>query len=299
MFKFVINFLKNIFKLKKPRTIDNIKSLKLNKNLIIKGGLYKDKQDNRDLIKVCSTNDSKTIDSFSLKEFAPLPKDFDQKSTSACGGFSASAFMHILMNKMQKLSNASTKAPMFSPLWIYWNARLNDGFGAEKKDEGTTLRSVMKALRNPGVIEESYWKFGWHFPTEEPNTKAKESNKITLYDYLRIPMNKNAPETVKEILAIEQLPIITGIILYTEQQAEAYKTGYLKEVKDLNLANCIGGHAICITGYKTDPKGKVWLEFINSWNETWGDTGYGYFPIEWLYNPDYIIDIWTCSKNYF
>ena len=299
MFKSIIKFISNLFSTSyRSENLKNTTQLKLTKSITIKGGLFKDKEDERDLIKTCSSDVSKSIAAFSLREFAPRPIDFDQKSTSACGGFSASAFMYVMMNKMQSLSGSTVKVPYFSPLWIYWNARLNDGNNATQKDEGTTLRSVMKALKNPGVIEEIKWKFGWHTPTQEPNANAKAANKITLFDYLRIPIDSNAPDTVKEILYTEQLPIITGLVLYQEQQAEAYKTGYLRPV-DTSSATCIGGHAICITGYHTDFSGRVWVEFINSWGDKWGDRGFGYFPIEWLSDRNYIIDIWTCSRKYF
>ena len=111
-------------------------------------------------------------------------------------------------------------------------------------------------------------------------------------------MKEDSVQLVKDVLSIEQLPILIGLTLYREQQAEAYKTGFLKPVSNKNNVSCIGGHAVCITGYK-EIDGKVWLEFINSWGQDWGDYGYGYFPIEWIYDPFYVIDIWTCSKKYF
>lgn len=297
-FKAIVRNIKNFFVLKRHK----FTPLRINKHLIIQNGLFKDDYDERDLIKPkvkLSKDDLQlNITQTSLKTYAPKCSEFNQAATSACGGFAASAFMHILMNKMQHLSKSSVESPYFSPLWVYWNARLNDGFGSEKIDEGTTLRSVMKSLKSPGVIDEKEWKFGWHFPTEEPSKKAKSANKITLQDYLRIPMKEESMQIVKDVLSIEQIPILVGLTLYREQQAEAYKTGFLKPVANKNNISCIGGHAVCVTGYK-EIDGQVWLEFINSWGQDWGDYGYGYFPIEWIYDSFYVIDIWTCSKKYF
>lgn len=290
-----------------------VAKLKLTKDILIQNGIAKDKPDSRDKIKpnpekVSLMSPSSTNDQFkiiitdtSLRAYAPDPYLYNQKNLNACGGFSGSAAMFILMHRMQSLSaglNCDYEVPYFSPLWLYWYARDNDGFGATERDGGTTIRSVMKALHNPGVVEEKVWKQFGHSPLTKPDEKAQKANRVKIHNYFRIPLDKNAPQLVKDVLAIEQLPIIAGIYLYTEQMSKAYRTGIMEDVRNKDKAELIGGHAICITGYK-QINDKTYLEFLNSWGPDFGDNGYGYFPIEWLHDDFYCIDAWTFDKQYF
>lgn len=321
MFKLIKSFVKSIFTSDKEYNKDSmVKSFKMsfdNKDRIFKTGLRKDTPDDRDRLKVASVNleelkasagQDQLPKDFSLRIYAPDTGSFNQYSTSACGGFSSSALVYIVVKRMQALADKEGMVKSFSPLWIYWNARMYDSFGnvsaaiQQLPDSGTTLRSVMKALAHPGAIEESQYPFGRNLPTESPDAKARSASTFKINEYLRVPLNKGEEtiNLVKEILAIEKLPIELGVILYNEQMTNAKWNGYLKPVLDFNKANCIGGHAICITGYITDKRtGKCYLEFINSWGKEWGEKGYGYFPIEWLNDSRYVMDAWTLNLEYF
>lgn len=322
--KKLINFVKNIF-IGEDKTniakskVEHVKisKLKLTKDILVQDGIKKDPPDNRDKIKESpikvgvstsyttehTNNDQYSIQitDTSLRSYAPDSYLFNQKQLNACGGFSGSAAIYILMNRMQALSSGTSnkyKVPYFSPLWIYWYARDYDGFNSTASDCGTTLRSVMKALSNPGVVEEKVWKQYSHFVTTEPDENAKSSNKIKIHGYFRIKQDSTAPQLAKDVLAIEQLPIIAGINIYTEQLSKAYRNGIFEPVRNRDKAELIGGHAICVTGYK-QINDKTYLEFLNSWGPDFGDNGYGYFPIEWLMDDFYCFDAWTFDKKYF
>lgn len=323
--KKLLNFVKNIFvsdnKLKDVKSVTErpkVSKLKLTKDILVQDGIQKDLPDVRDKIKespikvgntpivetINQTNKDQysiRITDTSLRSYAPESYLFNQKQINACGGFSGAAAMYILMNRMQSMSSGLScnyKVPYFSPLWIYWYARDYDGFGATSRDCGTTLRSVMKALANPGVVEEKVWKQYSHFPTTEPDANAKEANKIKIHGYFRIQQDSTAPQLAKDVLAIEQLPIIAGINIYIEQLSKAYRNGIFDSVRNKDKAELVGGHAVCITGYK-QINDKTYLEFINSWGPDFGDNGYGYFPIEWLMDDFYCFDAWTFDKKYF
>lgn len=272
-------------------------------------GCKKDLKDERDLIKpkLCASNLNITSN-FSLRQFAPKVRD--QGSTSACGGFAATSAIYILLNKAYNQSsleeaklNSIThfiKVPKLSAFYTYWYARYFDNSLPE--DCGVTLRSLMKSLKEFGAIPEKHVSSSSGVRTK-PKV-VKDCNSIKINKYFRIPINDETSEQIKNILLIEQLPIIAGIYLYDSQMYEASKTGYLKPVQDWETAKCIGGHAVCITGFKieNDPETNqpiTWYEFQNSWGEnTWGDNGYGYIREDMLGHINYMLDIWCFDKSF-
>lgn len=316
----IINFIKYLIdvfkkpldKKTEPNYCQTFKMAFNNDLRTMRTGLKKDPVDERDIIKVSATikthgegaivGNKNLPREFSLKKYAPPTNKFNQYSTSACGGFSASALMYILIRKMEELSGnpIESASDLLSPLWIYYHARKNDGYGAENYDRGTTLRSVMRALKDPGVLFDKYFSFSKNTPVTKPDASLMSIPRFNIEGYQRIVTNEGDKTiyTLKDVLSNEKLPIEAGVILYEEQMTNFRWNGYLKPV-DLDTAHCIGGHAVCITGYKMDSKGQCWVEFINSWGSDFGDDGYGYFPIEWLNDDNYVIDLWTLDKEYF
>ena len=311
--KVIVNFVQKIAHLGNSKVesyrFNHAGKYKLRKNIIVQDGIQKDSEDSRDLIKqsptplstVSGNNFNIEIVETSLKYYAPDCYKHNQKDVNACGGFAGAAAVYILLNRMQKMSvssNTEISIPYLSPLWIYWYARINDGFNSTLKDEGTTIRSVMKALKSPGVIDENIWRFDKHTPFQEPDNKALSANTFKIHNYFRVPINADAPKLIKDIIAFENLPIVGGLMLYEEQMAEAENTGILRPVIKPNKAKLIGGHAIRITRFKVI-NDVTYAQYIKSWGEDWGDNGYGYFPLKWASNPYYMIDLWTFDKQYF
>jgi cathepsin B len=69
------------------------------------------------------------------------------------------------------------------------------------------------------------------------------------------------------IAALQNGTISAGFTIY--EDFLTYKSGVYKHVTGKGL----GGHAVAIIGYGTDPSaGDYWL-VKNSWNPTWGDAG--------------------------
>lgn len=309
MVNWIKSFFKNLFSIGNKRSSNlgsNTFKISLdNKDYIFKTGLIKDPYDPNDKIKHDIDLTAKNVVSddknFSLRAYAPNPRQFNQGSTGSCTGFSSSAMIYIMVKRMQELVGKMDEVSLFSPLWIYWFARLHAGIAYTKEDGGANLRNVMKTLNKEGAIEEKYWSFSRHYPLEEPDSIAKQASAFKIYKYMRIPLGEeNTIQLVKDILSKECLPILLGIYIYSEQQAYAHWNGKFREVRNKNKAKCIGGHAVCVTGYVTDEDtGECYLEFINSWSESWGDAGYGYIPIKWLNDSFYVMDAWCADKGYF
>lgn len=271
-------------------------------------GCKPDKPDNRDHIKLCASvyNDTISgINEFSLRKYAPPVQN--QKDTSACTGFAGAASVFILLKKMAEHSKSGDEAFLLSPLYIYYNARFIDFMFKDQfygkttsplPDQGATLRSLMQGLKKYGVIPESYMPFYKFNPSSNPPSDITADLNFKIHEYLRIDPNNDPVTVCKNVLVSEHLPIIAGIYLYDEQMDYFDYYGYLTPCEDIESAELIGGHAICITGFRQH-KGETYFEFINSWGTSTGDFGYGYLPASFLADSHYVMDMWTFDKSYF
>ena len=59
-----------------------------------------------------------------------------------------------------------------------------------------------------------------------------------------------------------------------------------------------GGHCVVLVGYDFDGSlgRKGYYIFRNSWNTTWGDKGYGYFPRAFIESNKYSSDYWIIAS---
>lgn len=316
--KTLFSWVKNKFK--KNRRSESTPSQKLTALFKSKSGSSKllgckpDLPDDRDHIKLGSAIYQTTVDSvkdFSLKKYAPPVQN--QKNTSACGGFAASAAVFILRNKMLNMVQPGNSDKdvtgnfLLSPLYIYYNARFVDFLFDDKfygkvssplPDCGVTLRSLMKALKKYGVVPEIVMPFYKFTPDSNPPEAIDPAKNFKIKEYLRISMEADPEEICKNVLVAEHLPIIAGLYLYKEQMDNLDYYGYLEPCKDIKDAELIGGHAVCITGFK-QKNGQTYFEFLNSWGTSTGDFGYGYFPASFLSDKNYVMDLWTFDKSYF
>ncbi len=299
----MINFIKKIFNFitaspsSKKSNIDQSK---------LGCGCIKDTTDERDYVKVATpdlTNFSS--DAFSLLNFKTLPI-LNQGSTSACGGYSAAVAMNILLHKQKEYSKQNILIPNLSPTWIYYNARKLESNSSSVTDNGCQLRNIMKTLKNVGCISTGYMDYDYSINKTPPEVTDK-AFKFKIHDYLRVTqtidlMDNLFIEEVKSILKDEKLPIIVGVYLYNQQVNDLQSSGKYKELElsKINIFDSrIGGHALCMTGYKYDKDGKLWFECVNSWGENYGDNGLLWIDGNVINNAFYVIDMWTFDKNYF
>lgn len=284
MFKASIDFIKNIFK--SPYE-SNLKCLK-------------DKEDARDLIKLTIPASTTSLN-FSLSRF--MPPITDQGNKGACVGFASATALFILLKRMLFITNRTNlKLPPLSPMWIYYFARQIDGLGLE--DKGTSIRSGLKALKEYGAPLLKNMPYSYDV-RKAPNDKILSSKVFKISGYYRILRSPDIINEVKTILSVEHLPIVIGLRLFKNQLEYAkYNKGYLNYPDNINeVDDYIGGHAVCLTGYKYDDKGDLWFECINSWGMYGNTDGFLYFPAKILvennFNLDPIMDMWTFTKRYF
>ena len=284
----MFKFLSNIWLLIKGDRTHNTHQLKF--------GCFKDTEDDRDYKKEFPTKVGSAHSTFSLRKYI-AGGILNQKSTSACTGYAGAYALSILINRQIELSakDQNYKFSHVSPTYIYYNARLSEGFST-KTDEGSTIRSIMKALKNPGAVDISVMGTDYS-TTKEPPKNINDLPKYTITSYFRIEKNENTIELMQRVLDTELLPIVCGVMLYEEQTDNAYYNGGILDYSNIKNDTKVGGHAICLTGYKYI-NGKLYFELCNSWGTLWGNNGFGYIPADMVTSDD-MLDIWTFDKRYF
>jgi hypothetical protein len=98
----------------------------------------------------------------------------------------------------------------------------------------------------------------------QPNVQGGRASKI---EDVNIPATLDLIKTA----VMNYGPMVTGFAVPT--------SGFMDMPKDSNYifqpsGSTEGGHAVVITGWGTDPQGKLYWIIRNSWSPAWGDKGY-------------------------
>jgi C1A family cysteine protease len=161
-------------------------------------------------------------------------------------------------------------------------------------DTGSWLRNVMGALVLCGVPDEKYWPYKVADFDKEPGSFVYSiaddygSMKYFCHD----PISKNMPsvtvlESVKKYLAAG-IPAMFGFWGFPSFNSTSIPGGIPYPCQGESAQ---WGHAIVAVGYddnkkikntkcNTETKGALLIR--NSWGTTWGETGYGWLPYDYV-----------------
>jgi C1A family cysteine protease len=173
-------------------------------------------------------------------------------------------------------------------------------------DTGAYLRSTMGALALFGVPPEKYWPYQIsHFDDEPTAFCYSFASNFQAVQYYRL----DPPGTTAQVLldrikanAAAGLPSCFGFTVYSSisQAATSGKIPFPAHGEQV-----VGGHAVDIAGYNdtlqihnTNPGGTTTTgAFLirNSWGTSWGQTGYGWLPYEYVLQHQ-AADFWTLIK---
>ncbi len=216
--------------------------------------------------------------SVNLQEFCG--EILDQKNTGFCVYFCSAA----LKNWQEKKETGINYS--MSPLYMAKQVKNIDGM---TNTEGSYIQYAMKILKEKGIIEEKYYPFTQYregsliFPeikNEDSLSKFKISNyaKCDSIEDIKLALSMGRPVA---------LGIACGKSIYTlDNNASNYIPIPIGEF-------LIGGHALCIIGYDDNlvhnygttysPNiHKGYFKVQNSWGLSWGDSGYGWIPYDYL-----------------
>lgn len=209
----------------------------------------------------------------------------DQGHLGSCVGFAVTALKewqerieHEYEVSHGKKDHRRTNVYDLSESWVYWNAKKIDPWPDE---EGTSIRFALKVLQKLGTPTEDGWPYNDAAKGEPEGWAHLIARWARIDSYWRI----NNLQELKH--ALLKNPVVIGIpcfeeIFYTD------KTGYVPYPKNPNVI--YGGHAVCATGYQ-DSKNRI--IFKNSWGRSWGMSGFGFLPYEYI--DDFLWDAWTCG----
>lgn len=209
-------------------------------------------------------------------EFPPV---YDQGQLNSCTGNGIAAALQF--DRMKQ-----NLAPNFTPsrLFIYYNERVIEH--SVESDCGAQIRDGIKSVAKQGACPESLWPYDTAKFASMPDAgcyaSAKDNRAIS---YQRVPQIANQ---MKGCLAAG-FPFVFGFTVYDSfDWPDTAKTGDVPMPQ--STEQVAGGHCMVAVGY--DDEAQCFL-FRNSWNDTWGNKGYGRMPYAYLTDPNLARDFWT------
>lgn len=176
--------------------------------------------------------------------------------------------------------NSQLQDTPLSPKYLWRQIKLIDSWTV---DEGTDLRSIMKSLAgtgdctldlSPNDLEDDVLKYtDAKQITEEQLTDAAK-RRVTGYAFANSP----SFEEIKRAIYLNK----TVILLLAcgdgwWRDANGKGSWAAKDVLPLKLGNYASGHFVVAYGYDKD-----FVYFRNSWSESWGAKGNGYFDSSYV-----------------
>ena len=230
-----------------------------------------------------STAEPTKDDQADLSEY--IENVLNQGSTSSCV---ANAWEQAIRIERKRLGFSKTE--LGSRLFGYHNSRSEHG--DEKTDSGTYLRTYAASLKKYGNCFESDYPFIRRKVNRNPPPSAyrKSYGYRGMKGYYKIfTLGATRTDAIRAALTAGK-PVVFGTDV---------DKNFLKKkgpsVINIPRGEAVGGHAMCIVGYKFDQARNEYIyKVVNSWGTGWRDGGYVYFTkdyIQWYK----LRDLWVVS----
>ena len=226
-----------------------------------------------------TTNTPAPNSSFSI---SPLPSIMDQGNLGDC---TANAFYYTIMKQ------TSNKVPL-SRLYLYANCRSLD-YTPLDQDDGTTVRTVCKAIVNYGVCLESVYPYIISNHSNLPPLNCYQAAKrFKKFSYIFI---QQTVTSIKSALTTYNVPIVFGIMVYSSFMSKAVSTTGMVPMPNTKTETFLGGHCVVIVGYNDTTQR---FTCANSWGTSWGNKGYFYLPYDYVTNASLSGDFCVTQFTY-
>lgn len=203
----------------------------------------------------------------------------DQKTLGSCVGQAVSGAYEMLLKR-----NYSSNYVELSPLFVYYNARLNEE--STELDVGTTIRSALSAVKSRGICTEELWPYNTEKFDVRPSSEAyTDGRKRTLENYRSL---YGIPSIVSALN--NNRPVVIGMSVYTGF-FDLNKDDAVVKMPTNRFTEYYGEHAVYLVGYDKDKKQ---LLAKNSFGSEWGENGYFWIPYNYAYQEvfeSWIFDI--------
>jgi hypothetical protein len=166
---------------------------------------------------------------------------------------------------------------MLSRAYSYWRAREAAGLDPSA-DDGTFIRSWIKAMVKHGAPPESEWTYDDAHLCHKPTTAATQSalRWQLLPGYHSVQLT---PDGIRAALAAGH-PVVFGMDVYSNFM-DVDASGVIPLPRGANE----GGHCMAIVGFFDEATAEAPAQTLllqNSWGTNWGRQGHGYLPYEAL-----------------
>lgn len=200
-----------------------------------------------------------------------LPAVIDQGALGSCVSNASSNYVRYLMKKNLK--------PDYQPsrLFIYYNARVLLEHVDPNEDSGISIVDGCHAVYKYASPNEKIWpyiisQFSVR-PSKSAYGKAKLFKKINYY------LVNNNLNDIKNILAIENLPLQIGMAIYSSFETDVVNRTGVVPMPNVQTEKILGGHSVLIVGYDDVSQR---FTCMNSWGSNWGLNGYFTVPYEYI-----------------
>jgi hypothetical protein len=217
----------------------------------------------------------------------------DQLQTSCCTGFAFAMAIFL------RLRIVLTPIPWPSVVCLYTLGRL---IGGEKTltDDGAQPYAVVEGAQEWGTASSYNWGFDPAKINEQPNLEELENaSALEIQQFYRVD-EEGAARVQRVCQAIHAgYPVIIGTMV--DQAMEDYDGKPTSIVDAPDPSQLLGGHMLCIVGYRTviDPKTKIssiQFRVANSWGVKWGDKGLFWATQAWM-ESTYMTDVYLLECN--
>lgn len=202
---------------------------------------------------------SATPSSFSLKEYAPIPKNQGQQGS--CVGWSTTYAARTILESIYnaELDKYNITSNAFSPSFAYNQAQLGSSC-----DRGSYISSVLKILQEQGAPRLKDFPYECNRAITQTDRIKASQHKIKEYRRL-YSSSQDVIQLVKKSIS-EKKPVVIGMACYKSFYSAS---GVWSGVQD----EFLGGHAMAIIGYDDTKYGGA-VEIMNSWGTDWGNDGF-------------------------
>lgn len=210
-------------------------------------------------------------------QISALP--FDQGQLGSCTANAISAAILFAEHK----EGAADKTPTVpARLGIYYYERLLEN--TVNSDSGAEIRDGLKVVAKRGYVDEKQWPYD--IATFTKDIVQIQPGAEHVISYHRIRQNS----TPMAACIAEGYPFVFGITVYS-----SFMDAPNGDIPMPSSGEQVeGGHAILCVGYDSKTRR---FKFLNSWGSSWGRSGFGTIPFDYLTHPSLDGDYWTIRSE--
>lgn len=204
---------------------------------------------------------------------------FQQRMIHSCSANAIATALMLIANR------AGDPIAVPSRLFMYYNARA--AAGDQRRDNGTTIRTAIKAVARYGACPERQWPYRVKDVLKKPPRACYDRADVRTILYHRMPRNL---DVLRTCLA-QGDPFVFGISAYERAFTRAARTRLL-ELPETGDVLC-GGHALAVVGY--DRYKRVFLA-RNSLGANYGRDGFFWIDERYFAEPKLSYDFWRIRR---